>query len=688
MAIQMIFKFQRLYLYPVLIFIGAFLLVGCSFGDEEPPTQTLVVGEATPVESVVTSAPNIPPTPTIPPRRLTVCISEEPETLYIYGGNSLAQRHILSAIYDGPVDMVAYQNHPVILEKLPSLADGDAVLAPVSVETGDWVVNDDGQLVQLEPGEKVRPIGCSSSACAVAWDGGPLELMQLSATFTLKEGIKWSDSTPLTAADSVFSYQIAKDCQAEFGACGGLGVATRSGWETLPRTASYTALDDRSVQWTGVPGFLDPAYQTNFFIPLPEHMLSQYAHQDLFAAQETARQPLGWGPYVINSWIPGDFISLRVNPNYFRAQEAEVKFDELLFRFIRLDSGQNLDLLTNGGCDLFDQGSGAKIMNDGIEGLYQLEGEGSLQIHYAAGPVWEHADFGILPLSYDDGYLPGGDRPDFFRDVRVRQAFALCMDRQAIVDQLLEGRSSVLASFIPPEHPLYNENISRYDYDPVAGAQLLQESGWIDHDLDPQTPRQASGIQGIVDGTPLQVMYTTSDAVQRQAAGQILADSLAECGVQLVLESGPADEVYAPGPEGQVFGRRFDLAQFAWDASNLPACYLWTGQQIPGDPVLEDENGVKTFPFGWGGVNAAGFRDSAYDLACELALGTLPGQPGYEENHHAAQSLFADNLPVVPLYQHLKLALSRPDMCGFSLDSSAPSEFWNLENYDYGEGCQ
>ena len=178
------------------------------------------------------------------------------------------------------------------------------------------------------------------------------------------------------------------------------------------------------------------------------------------------------------------------------------------------------------------------------------------------------------------------------------------------------------------------------------------------------------------------------DAVQRQAAGQILADSLAECGVQLVLEPGPANVVYAPGPEGQVFGRRFDLAQFAWAASNLPACNLWMSQQVPGDPVLEDENGAKTFPFGWGGVNAAGFRDSAYDLACELALDTLPGQPGYLENHHAAQALFAEELPVVPLYQHLKLALSRPDLCGFTLDASSPSEFWNLENYDYGEGCQ
>jgi peptide/nickel transport system substrate-binding protein len=671
--------------YLVLI---VFLLAGCSFGDQETPAGTVTTTEPTPIEIGITATPSTPPTPTVPPRRLTICISEEPETLYIYGGNSLAQRHILEAVYDGPVDTVGYQNQPVILEKLPSLADGDAVLEPVLVEAGDQVVNNAGQLVQLEPGDVVRPFGCASSGCAVAWDGGPLEMAQLSATFTLKEGIRWSDSTPLTAADSEFSYQIAADCQADFGACGGLGLVTRSGWEMLPRTASYAALDDRSVRWTGVPGYLDPAYQTNFFIPQPEHVLSQYNHQDLFTAQEAARQPLGWGPYVLSSWIPGEFISLRKNPNYFRAHEAEVKFDELLFRFIESDADRNLDLLTSGGCDLLDQGVGGAVLIDGVETLNQLEGEGRLQAQYVAGPVWEHADFGILPVTYDDGYIPGDDRPDFFRDVRVRQAFALCMDRQRIIDELLLSRSNVPASYLPQEHPLYNETVRQYGYDPAAGAQLLQEAGWIDHDLDLQTPRQALGIQGIVDGTPLQVTYTTSEATQRQAASQVLADSLAECGVQLVPEHGPASEVYAPGPEGPVFGRRFDLAQFAWAASNLPACNQWLSQQVPGDPIIEDDQGNKTFPFGWGGVNASGFRDSAYDLACELALGTLPGQPGYVENHHAAQSNFAENIPVVPLYQHLKLALSRPDFCGFSLDASAPSEFWNVENYDYGEGCQ
>ncbi len=673
--------------YLILILIVVLLLASCTLGGEDLPKQTRLASESTLPKPQETATATIIPTPTTPPRRLTICLGAEPENLFIYGGLSLAQRQILDAIYDGPIDMVGYQYHPIILEKLPVIADGDAVVQPVTVQAGDLVVNNTGQLVKLDLREVVRPFGCSSSDCAIPWEGDPLELSQLSATFTLKENLKWSDSAPLTAADSVFSYQIAAQCQNDSGSCGGLGLVMRDGREILPRTASYEAVDERSVRWIGVPGFLDPTYQTNFFIPLPEHQLSRIAPGDLFSSPEAAQQPLGWGPYVITSWIPGESISLRANPLYFRAQEAEPKFDELLYRFIGQQGDNHLDLITSGGCDLLDQAASQVLMNGEIEELMQLQDEGRVMAQLAAGPIWEHVDFGIQPLSYDDGYQPGIDRPDYFRDVRIRQAFSMCMDRQRIVDELLFGQSAVPISYIPEEHPLFNPDVYRYEYDPAAGSQLLQQAGWIDHDADPQTPRQAFGIQGIVDGTPMVMNYWTSNAEQRQAASQILADSLAECGIQVELLLGPGSEVFAPGPDGPVFGRRFDLAQFAWSAGSQPTCNLWTSEQIPGDPNLEDENGTALFPYGWGGVNAAGFVDNSYDQACEQALGTIPGQPGYLENHQSVQAIFAEQLPVIPLYQHLKLAVSRSDMCGFSLDASATSEFWNIENFDYGEGC-
>jgi peptide/nickel transport system substrate-binding protein len=145
--------------------------------------------------------------------------------------------------------------------------------------------------------------------------------------------------------------------------------------------------------------------------------------------------------------------------------------------------------------------------------------------------------------------------------------------------------------------------------------------------------------------------------------------------------------LFAAGPEGALFGRRFDLAQFAWMTGVTPPCDLFLTEQIPGDPNTVDENGLARFPYGWGGQNETGYSNLEYDRLCQAALETLPGQPGYQENHHQAQEIFAAELPVVPLYLRLKLAVTRPDMCGFIMDPTALSEMWNIEKFDYGEDC-
>ena len=86
--------------------------------------------------------------------------------------------------------------------------------------------------------------------------------------------------------------------------------------------------------------------------------------------------------------------------------------------------------------------------------------------------------------------------------------------------------------------------------------------------------------------------------------------------------------------------------------------------------------------------NNTGFANEEYDRACKTALGSLPGQPEYEAAHLEAQRIFAEQLPVVPLYLRIKLAATRPDMCGHIMDPTNPSPYWNIEEFDYGEGCE
>jgi peptide/nickel transport system substrate-binding protein len=588
-------------------------------------------------------------------RSLTICSGAEPDTLYLYGGGSLAASDVHEAIYDGPIDNRTFSHQPVILEKLPSLEDGDVVTKTLAVEAGDLVVDSTGAPVTLADGILVRPTGCYTTECAVAFDGTPLEMEQMVVTFRLKPGIFWSDGTPLTAHDSVYSFELDKDPD------------TPSDKNLVDRTARYEALDPLTTAWTGLPGYRDSTFLTNFWTPLPEHAWSALTALELTQAEESTRLPMGWGPYVIKEWVAGEHITLAKNEYYWRADEGLPKVDSIIFRFVGENPNATIAALLSGDCDI----AGQTTQLDGQVGmLLELQSVGKLAVTTAKGTVWEHLDFGINPIeSYD--------RPGYFSDVRVRQAIAYCLDRQSVVDAVLYGQSQVLHSYVPPEHPLNNPDVEQYPFDPQRGARLLDAVGWVDEDGDPDTPRVAQGIEGVPDGTKLSFNYWTTSANERQAATRILESSLAECGIDVRLEFWSPSEFFSNAPDGPVFGRHFVVAQFAWLTEVTPPCELYLSQEITGDP----EAGF----CGWGCVNNTGFANSEYDAACKSALSSLPGTPAYEDFHKEAQRIFAEQLPVIPLYLSLKLAAARPDLKGFEMDPTAKSEFYNIEAFDFGE---
>src|SRR5215216_1011317 len=136
-----------------------------------PACTPQVTGIPVAVETATNSVPSVTLTTTPAPRVLKICLGEEPNTLYPYGNLNSSARSVLSAVYDGPMDVVNYGYEPIILEKIPSLEDGDAQVSPVTVNAGDQVVDSNGNFVMLAAGTTVRPSGCRSDACAVKYDG-------------------------------------------------------------------------------------------------------------------------------------------------------------------------------------------------------------------------------------------------------------------------------------------------------------------------------------------------------------------------------------------------------------------------------------------------------------------------------------------------------------------------------------
>jgi len=620
----------------------ALLLTACA-------PQIVTVTVTTPPETVVvTATPSPSPTPLPPgPKVLTVCLVGEPDTLYLYGGSRLAAtRHVMEALYDGPIDHLSYTYQPVILQKVPSIADGDAITHAVRVREGSRVLSAEEGVVELAEGVRVYPVGCYTGECAVEFDGEPLWMERMEVTFALREDITWADGEPLTAADSTFAFQVASD------------PATPGGHYLTERTTSYRSLDEWRVKWVGLPGFIDPTYFSHFFAPLPRHQLEDHSPTALLRADEIRRYPLGWGPFVVEEWVPGDHITLSRNPHYFRAAEGLPYLDHVVFKFTS-GASELVARLLSGECDVGTQGAGFEPF---MPLLVQAEQHGLLKVVSATSNGWEHINFGIVPV-------PGYRRTDFFGDVRVRQAIVQCLDRQAIVDEVTYGRSVVPDSYLPPEHPLYaGEHLVHWDCDPTAGRALLEEVGWLDEDED--GVREAHRIQGISTGTPFEVaLLTSSDSPASQQVARIVKAHLADCGIRVNLETRPSWEFFADGPEGPLFGRQFDLAETAWWFDTTPPCGHYMSSEIPEDGR-------------WYGDNSTGYSNPNYDIVCQAALRALPGTPEYEEYHKQAQVIFSEELPAVPLFMWLRVAVARPNVLNFALDPTARSELWNIEMLD------
>jgi peptide/nickel transport system substrate-binding protein len=636
----------RSLLLPALL---ALALTSCNFPSSvnpPSPTQSLESSIAT---------PTLIATP-VPPRLLTICMGQEPASLFLYGDASVAARSIRQAIYDGPQDLLGYQMAPVILEKTPSLAGGDVSLEAVPVQLGESLVDANGNLATLAEGVVFRPAGCNDASCAQTYAGRePVQMEQLAVRFKLKPGLTWSDGSPLTADDSLYSFEVAQ------------ALYPRARAELIAYTHSYLSLDELTVEWRGTPGYRNAGYASFFFTPLPRGAWGAMAPEDLLTAETSNRTPLGWGPYLIEEWTAGDHISLRLNPNYFRKGEGLPAFEKLVFRFVP-DREQALAALLAGECDLLDETTG---MESQASQLLEQQSAGKMAVFFEVGNAWEHADFGILPAN------PA--TPSLFATKETRQAIAMCIDRQRMADELFFGQSQVPDSYVPASHPLFNPQVRRYTFDPTAAAALFDAAGWLDGDGDPATPRTSLGITGLTDGTPLSFQYLTTTEDEKQRAAQIVNESLAQCGVQAEIVSLPWEQLFTAGPEGPVFGRNFSMAQFGWISGVEPPCFLYTTQEIPG-PYPQS-------PKGWGGANVSGYSNPAFDLACQQALSTLPDAPEHQAAHFQAQALFAEDLPAIPLYLRLKLVATRPDMCGVILDPSSDTALWNIESFNYGEGC-
>jgi peptide/nickel transport system substrate-binding protein len=575
--------------------------------------ETRVLTQTQEVRVVVTATPIPKPAHA---EAIVVAIGQEPDTLYSLTAALAAQPLLSRAINEPFITRLNYdyQHNPNLLESLPTLENGGAVL-------------DDGGT----PNDPTDD--------------------QLTITWKMKPGLKWSDGHPLTAKDWLFAYNVAKDPDS--------GLASTV---LLNKIETYEAVDDLTVRVRLKKGVLDPAYVlaldlTDNLHPLPEHAWGKYTPKEMIGAEEVARRSSpNYGPYSVAEWIAGEQIILKANPNYYGARDGKPAVKTLIFK-IMPDPYQVIAQLLAGKVDV--------ATPDALQGLpvsllEQLNEAGLLKAHWLPSTTWEHLDFNLnMPSSVNKDQANLSEPHFALSDARVRQAIAWGIDRQAMLNSIYAGHSVVLNTHIPQGHWAYagDEHITVYRPDREKAKALLEQAGW------------KLGADGIREknGKRLSLKVTAASDPLREKIVGLLQGQMKAIGIEIVPDLIPSRLWF--GDEGRLLRRDFDIAEFAW-----------MGEADPGGETLYRCDQIPLPTNRWTGQNVMGWCNEKADEAVRRANNTL-SRKERAAAYRVLQQEFTRDVPSLPLFSRLHIYATNPNFRNLKPD---PTEevTWNVAEWD------
>ncbi len=367
-------------------------------------------------------------------------------------------------------------------------------------------------------------------------------------TIRLREGVRWHDGRPVTAADVRFTYDAIMNPKNT--------IDTRYPYE------DYIESIDTPDDLTVVIHFKQPfaGWWTMFPYVLPQHLLGDLESLD---NADFNRAPVGFGPFKFKEWVSGDHIALEKNPDYWRGAP---KLDFVYIKIVPSSQAQMAAIQAGGQVDI-----GVFHSYDEVPVLKALGTVDVKAIEYAYN---EHYFFNLDPKTGHPA----------FQDARVRRAIAMSIDRAQITETLLQGLTQPARTFW--DGTAYaNKQIPLIPFDPKAAAALLDEAGWIDHDGD--------GIRD-KDGVKFSFVHmTTAGRKIREDAQVAVQQMLKDQGIDMVIENVPYDlffEGYANG--GPIYTGQYHMA--GWSDGSYPDpgtySYYWLCDQIPSEERPEGGN--------------------------------------------------------------------------------------------------
>lgn len=388
---------------------------------------------------------------------------------------------------------------------------------------------------------------------------------KLTYTFTLKDGIKFSDGSPLTTEDVEFTYKTI--AHPDYNGPRAYAVATLKGYEEFHSGATdkfegIKVIDDKTIAFTFLDGMAAPANIESFVYGImPSDYYAFDTWENFLALNE---KPLGSGIMIFDSWAPKQFINLVKNENYWDTANA-AKIDGVLMNEVPDDS--ILSALQTEQIDLAQIASSA-------ENLAAAEAMSNIHIENFLGNGYTFMCFNVT-------------RPQL-EDVRVRQALMYALDRKSFIDiQYGEGLASVGMAPISPSSWAFPDSseLNPYDFDMDKAAQLMDEAGW---------KMESDGFR-YKDGQKFHAKWLVyTDSAWPGTLSGMAADTWKQLGVELEIELMDFDTVASRTMDAEPGEKDFDIYTMGFSLSNDPD---------PTGALFDDDAYVA------GGFNASGYKN-------------------------------------------------------------------------------
>ncbi len=276
----------------------------------------------------------------------------------------------------------------------------------------------------------------------------------------IDDAATWSDGTPVTADDVVYTaLRLASPVIGNtammyyvFEGVGDDGFV-EEGAESID---GIQKVDDKTVQFTTKEEMPITTFENSYaryLLTLPKHVIEQYSEEELSTAEWFNHPDVVSGPFIVTDFDVDHYISYEANKDYWKGAP---KIDKLNIKIV--DGSQLYAGLQSGEIDITQQ-TMSDIPQEDYESVEALD---NVEVVYGS------------PVTNQSVFIQTKNVPD----VKVRQAMLYAIDRQQILEELLNGHGEIVDGFLSSASPFYDDSLTPVSYDPEKAKALLEEAGW------------------------------------------------------------------------------------------------------------------------------------------------------------------------------------------------------------------